>query len=226
MNPLSLGMFNIKLGPNQILSGPSRVFPGRLSVCRSFGDAESKSERHGGNPKVIIAEPEVQTMKLTEDQDCIILGCKCVFLYLGDGIFDQISNEEIGEAIWMTMDKLGSQSNIHTQAGLAVDMIMKTALARRSLDNITCVFIGLENWEKTITKKLEQFTNTKKDKDKESPKHKDHKEKETDRLNKRSLNVNTSNELYALSKSHIDSKLKSHYSGFRSASSGKKLKEI
>jgi protein phosphatase PTC2/3 len=76
MNPMSLGMFNIKLGPNQILSGPSRVFPGRLSVCRSFGDVEAKSEKHGGNPKVITSIPDVQMIKLSEEIDFIILGCK------------------------------------------------------------------------------------------------------------------------------------------------------
>lgn len=32
-------------------------------------------------------------------------------------------------------------------------MIIKTCLARRALDNITCVFIGLENWVKIIDKK-------------------------------------------------------------------------
>lgn len=73
-------MFNLKLGQNQILSGPSRVFPGRLSVCRSFGDIEAKSEKHGGNSKVIIAEPEVQMFRLTEEHDFIILGCKYIII--------------------------------------------------------------------------------------------------------------------------------------------------
>lgn len=69
-------MFNLKLGQNTVLSGPSRVFPGRLSVCRSFGDAEAKIEKFGGNSKVIISEPEVQVIKLLDDHDFIILGCK------------------------------------------------------------------------------------------------------------------------------------------------------
>lgn len=75
-------MFNLKVGQNQILSGPSRVFPGRLSVCRSFGDVEAKSEKHGGNPLVIIAEPEVQMLRLSDDYDFIVMGCKSNLLLI------------------------------------------------------------------------------------------------------------------------------------------------
>jgi protein phosphatase 2C family protein 2/3 len=31
--------------------GPLRVLPGRLSVSRTFGDAEAKLIKTGGNPK-------------------------------------------------------------------------------------------------------------------------------------------------------------------------------
>lgn len=58
----------------------------------------------------------------------------------------------------MTTEKpLLSDINVHYQSGLVVDMVMKTALARRALDNITCVFIGFENWEKSISQQLEKI---------------------------------------------------------------------
>lgn len=38
--------------------------------------------------------------------------------------------------------------NIHLQSGVGVDMIIKTALVRRSLDNVTCVMIAFSNFEK------------------------------------------------------------------------------
>ena len=38
----------------QILFGPYRVLPGRLSVSRTIGDIEAKSEIFGGNPNVIL----------------------------------------------------------------------------------------------------------------------------------------------------------------------------
>jgi len=43
-----------------IVVGPLRVLPGRLSVCRTFGDYDAKLTDWGGNPKVVIAVPEVK----------------------------------------------------------------------------------------------------------------------------------------------------------------------
>ena len=64
--------------------GPLRVLPGRLSVSRTFGDMEAKLAKFGGNPKVVIAEPEIKSFKITKDHDFIVLGC--------DGIFDKMNN--------------------------------------------------------------------------------------------------------------------------------------
>jgi protein phosphatase 2C family protein 2/3 len=44
--------------------GPFRVLPGRLSVSRTFGDIEAKKVKYGGNPRVIIAEPEIKAFKV------------------------------------------------------------------------------------------------------------------------------------------------------------------
>ena len=41
------------------LIGPYRVFPGRLSVCRTFGDLEAKQPQLGGNPNVVICDPDI-----------------------------------------------------------------------------------------------------------------------------------------------------------------------
>jgi serine/threonine protein phosphatase PrpC len=136
--------------------------------------------------------------------------------YIGDGIFDQISNEEISEAVWMTQERMTTQSNIHTQAGMGLDMIMKTALARRSLDNITCVFIGFENWEKVIEKRVSLLSCIKIDSRKESNEDKEKKKRTSN------SNAYVSNDIY----SYSNAKSKSNYGGFRSASSGKKLKDI
>lgn len=42
---------------NQVILGPPRILPGKLSVSRCFGDIEAKKERYGGNEKVLIADP-------------------------------------------------------------------------------------------------------------------------------------------------------------------------
>lgn len=51
---------------NQTVVGPLRVFPGRLSVSRTFGDIEAKLPKFGGNPKVVIAEPEIEVFQIDE----------------------------------------------------------------------------------------------------------------------------------------------------------------
>lgn len=38
--------------------GPERVIPGKLSVSRTIGDLFAKDPNFGGNPRVVIPEPE------------------------------------------------------------------------------------------------------------------------------------------------------------------------
>lgn len=69
------------------VQGPLRVFPGRLSVARTFGDIEAKRARFGGNQNVIICDPEIRCFKIESNFDFILIGC--------DGIFDRLNNREI-----------------------------------------------------------------------------------------------------------------------------------
>lgn len=39
--------------------GPYRVFPGRLSVCRTFGDVEAKVSSLGGLDNCVVCLPEI-----------------------------------------------------------------------------------------------------------------------------------------------------------------------
>ena len=123
----------------QILLGPSRVFPGRLSVSRTFGDVEAKMTKFGGLPNVVIAIPEIMSFSIDSDCDFLVIGC--------DGIYDQMSNKDVVECIWMPF-KDNKAKNIHAQCSLGVDMVIKTSLARNVLDNVTCVMIAFENFEK------------------------------------------------------------------------------
>lgn len=139
---------------NSVLTGPSRVFPGRLSVSRSFGDIEAKIPRFGGLPNVLISTPEVFSFKVTEETDFLFLAC--------DGVFDLLKNEEIVQGIYMCMPHTfpsitkgsnyysNKETNIHSLCGKSVDMIMKTCLSRNSLDNITCVLISFSGFENKL----------------------------------------------------------------------------
>ena len=126
------------------LAGPLRVLPGRLSVARTFGDPEAKIAALNGNPKVIIHTPDVQSFQVTKDLDFIVLGC--------DGIFDKLSNEETNACVWkavydnMTHQTVKNQvKDVHKLCGMGVEYILKNALLRRSLDNVTVVVIGFTN---------------------------------------------------------------------------------
>lgn len=52
------------------------MFPGRLSVSRTFGDIEAKHIKYGGNSRVIIAEPDIKAFKIQEKYDFVLLACK------------------------------------------------------------------------------------------------------------------------------------------------------
>lgn len=58
--------------------GPLRVFPGRLSVSRAFGDYEAKTAELGGNPDVVIATPDIKYVDISNTFDFIFIGCKKV----------------------------------------------------------------------------------------------------------------------------------------------------
>jgi hypothetical protein len=65
----------------------------------------------------------------------------------GDGIFDQLNNEEVIKAVWMTTRDSHKCQDIHYQCGISVDMIIKSSLMRKTLDNVTCVMIAFENFQ-------------------------------------------------------------------------------
>ncbi len=125
---------------NQILIGPFRVFPGRLSVSRTIGDVEAKNIKFGGNPNVIIASPDIYVFDIIDDDvDFLILGC--------DGIFDQINNIEIFNSVWMIIHhfcKCGIDN--HSLCGKVVDYVLKAAMTRKSFDNVTCLIVAFKDF--------------------------------------------------------------------------------
>ena len=49
-------------------------------MSRTFGDMEAKIPQYGGNPRVVVSDPEIIDFKITEDIDYIFLGCKYLSL--------------------------------------------------------------------------------------------------------------------------------------------------
>lgn len=147
--------FNIRLDgidPEQVLLGPYRVFPGRLSVSRSFGDVEAKLPMYNGNPNILISTPEIKIFDINPNIEWIILGC--------DGIYDNLSNEEIKTCIDFCFENDLLTKDIHSQTGISVDMILKSSLKRKSMDNITCVMLTFEGFERKFLLSKEKSSET------------------------------------------------------------------
>ena len=118
----------------KLIEIPWRVQPGRLSVSRTFGDIEAKLEKYGGKKNVVIALPDVVEFELNEEYNFIVMGC--------DGIFDVLSNLEILECIKMVL-KIDKNKNkkMNELCGDFAAMIIKSALAKESFDNVSCIVI-------------------------------------------------------------------------------------
>ena len=85
-----------KTGDPEFIVGPIRVLPGRLSVCRTFGDPEAKLEYRGGNPNVVKALPDIRSFQISKQHDFIVLA--------SDGIYDKLTDEDVGKAVWLTCE--------------------------------------------------------------------------------------------------------------------------
>lgn len=118
-----------------------RVFPGRLSVSRTFGDIEAKLEKLGGNPNVVVSEPEIKSFRITDDHDFIVIA--------SDGIYDKLNSADVVQSVWESSVE-EKAANIHKQCGFGVDHILRESLNKRSLDNVTVVMVAFANFKRKI----------------------------------------------------------------------------
>jgi serine/threonine protein phosphatase PrpC len=113
---------------------PWRVNPGRLSVSRTFGDVEAKLEKFGGQKGVVVSTPDIVEYELNDQYNFIVIGC--------DGIFDVLSNMEILECIQIVLKlNRNKRKKINELCGDFAAMIIKSALAKESFDNISCIVV-------------------------------------------------------------------------------------
>jgi protein phosphatase PTC2/3 len=138
------------------LSGPHRVHPGRLSVSRTIGDIEAKDKRYGGNPKVVVADPDIISFRIKNNYDFIVLGC--------DGIFEKVDNQKISSEVLKAFSCDAKpivpsastvpvlNSTLHSKAGDAIDRILHACINEKTLDNVTAVMIGFKNLEEMCDK--------------------------------------------------------------------------
>ena len=121
-----------------------RVYPSDLAVMRTLGDIKAKKKEFGGIPGTIINIPEVYIFDINSSDDFIVMGC--------DGIFDDLSNQEIVNAAWTVFKHRATEKNydIHELTQEACDLVIKFGLEKQTTDNLSCIIIGLEGLEKFL----------------------------------------------------------------------------
>ena len=115
----------------------SRIIPGRLAISRAFGDIDAKLKELGGNPNVLIAQPEIQSFTIKANIDFICIG--------SDGIFDRLSNQDVVELVW---DKsLGfSEKDPLYRISRGVERVINEAMSRMSYDNVTLLCVAFDGF--------------------------------------------------------------------------------
>ena len=123
-----------------------RIYPGRLSVSRAFGDKNAKFNELGEKKNVLISIPEISKINLKGNKiDFLIMGC--------DGIFDSLSNKDCVDCAWKIMNEnRKNYNNFHELNGDIVDFIIKSALKRNTMDNVTALIVSFRNFQKEFHK--------------------------------------------------------------------------
>lgn len=96
----------------------------------------------GGVPGIVVADPEISVFYYTDDMDYVLLGC--------DGIFDALTNEEVNNIVWETINhyKTSRQSlpNAYQMClNDCVNNVLKKSLIQHSEDNVTVIFIAFRD---------------------------------------------------------------------------------
>jgi serine/threonine protein phosphatase PrpC len=118
----------------KVMNGPIRVFPGRLTTSRSFGDIEAKNEKYGGLSGVLIVEPETFCYN-SDNTDFVVIG--------SDGLYEQLSNEEISKFVWEKLNSSKRNNQTFTQqlANQITEDLIYFSMESQSMDNISAVIL-------------------------------------------------------------------------------------
>ena len=114
---------------------------------RTIGDIKAKRKEYGAIPGTIINKPDIFIYDINSNDDFIVMGC--------DGIFDDLSNQEVSNAAWLIYKNESKEKNydIHVLTQDACDIIIKYGLEKQTSDNLSCIVIGLEGIEKYLKNK-------------------------------------------------------------------------
>ncbi|KAJ1414335.1 hypothetical protein SESBI_18874 [Sesbania bispinosa] len=106
---------------------------GYLSVTRALGDWDLKFPLGSASP--LIAEPDVQVVTLTEDDEFLIIGC--------DGIWDVMSSQDAVSLVRRGLRR-------HNDPQQCARELVKEALRLHTSDNLTVIVICLSSVESIV----------------------------------------------------------------------------
>ena len=124
-----------------------RHFPSDLAVMRTIGDLKAKRKEYGGLAGNIIGIPEIFVYDYSPSNDFMIMGC--------DGIYDDLSNEEIVKAAWHIFKNKAKERNydINLLSKDSCDLIIKYGLDLLTSDNLSCIVIGMDGIQNFLSLK-------------------------------------------------------------------------
>ncbi|KFK32556.1 hypothetical protein AALP_AA6G258400 [Arabis alpina] len=105
---------------------------GQLNVARALGDFHMegmKKKKDGSDGGPLIAEPELMTAKLTEEDEFLIIGC--------DGVWDVFMSQN-------AIDFARRRLQEHNDPVMCSKELVEEALKRKSGDNVTAVVVCLQ----------------------------------------------------------------------------------
>ncbi|KAF8046629.1 hypothetical protein N665_3575s0004 [Sinapis alba] len=106
---------------------------GQLNVARAIGDFHmegmKKKKKDGSNGGPLIADPELMTTKLTQEDEFLIIGC--------DGVWDVFMSQN-------AVDFARRRLQEHNDPVMCSKELVEEALKRKSGDNVTAVVVCLQ----------------------------------------------------------------------------------
>lgn len=100
--------------------------------------------RYGGIPGVLIADPEIQTIRLTKENDFILLA--------SPGIFEKLSHDEVIQLVWVsTKFKCG---DLQQQSSIGLEEVLNACQSKKSAGSLTGIMISLAGFEKHVFSNL------------------------------------------------------------------------
>lgn len=120
--------------------GHCKINPGKLHVSRAFGNLDAKISKYGGNPFVVIPDPDITNFTITPLFDFLLLATNSLFEIFG--------YREVMNIIWTSLDS-GKSEDLSTQLSIAIDDLMAEVDKKSVKKNITCLLIPFKNIKDT-----------------------------------------------------------------------------